>query len=258
MARNQAERALLFLCAWVAVAAVLHLAGCGGARPSRETQPPPVSDGKTRPYKVLGKWYRPITDASGFVEYGKASWYGRPFHGRRTANGETYDMYGLSAAHKILPLGTFVRVRNLENDRELDVRINDRGPFVQGRVIDLSYGAARKLGVAEKGLAEVRLTALGTPSRPEKSGAPPVYVPVDFRKGNFTFQVGAFREIDNARRLREKLERTYRNAHIVTYDSGAGVFYRVRVGRFSTLDLAEARRHLLEADGYPNLFIVAE
>ncbi len=94
------------------------------------------------------------------VQSGKASWYGEPFHGRLTANGETYDMYKISAAHKTLRLGTWVRVENLENERVLDIRLNDRGPFVKGRIIDLSFGAAKKLGMIKAGVVDVKLIAI--------------------------------------------------------------------------------------------------
>ncbi|MCP3955350.1 MAG: septal ring lytic transglycosylase RlpA family protein, partial [Desulfobacterales bacterium] len=145
-------------------------------------------------YKVMGKWYHPVAQADGFTQRGKASWYGKKFHGRKTANGERYDMYGLSAAHKTLPLGTWVRVNNRDNGRTLDVRINDRGPFVQGRIIDLSYGASKKLGVVGPGTANVTVTALGsrvTTAQPATS-KPARYRPVDWSRGRFTFQVGAF------------------------------------------------------------------
>ena len=101
-----------------------------------------------KPYKVLGKWYRPLAHAQGFCQQGIASWYGKDFHGKPTATGETYNMYGISAAHKILPMGTIVRVRNLKNGRILDMRINDRGPFIPGRIIDLSQGAPNIWGLS--------------------------------------------------------------------------------------------------------------
>lgn len=117
-------------------------------------------DPKTGPYSVMGKTYWPVQSAMGFREEGFASWYGIDFHGKKTATGETYDMFSISAAHKTLPLGTKVRVTNLENGRELELTINDRGPFVDGRVIDLSYASARLLGMADNGLARVRVTGL--------------------------------------------------------------------------------------------------
>jgi len=126
------------------------------ARPVYRTQPGQV-DPKIQPYSVMGKTYWPVQSAMGFRQEGLASWYGIDFHGKKTATGETYDMFSISAAHKTLPLGTKVRVTNLDNGRELELVVNDRGPFVDGRVIDLSYASARLLGMADNGVAHVRV-----------------------------------------------------------------------------------------------------
>ncbi|SNR77417.1 rare lipoprotein A [Humidesulfovibrio mexicanus] len=115
------------------------------------------TDPKIKPYSVMGKTYWPVQSGLGFREEGFASWYGIDFHGKKTATGEVYDMFSISAAHKTLPLGTKVRVTNLENGRELELVVNDRGPFVDGRIIDLSYASARLLGMADNGLARVRV-----------------------------------------------------------------------------------------------------
>ncbi|MBI5518784.1 MAG: septal ring lytic transglycosylase RlpA family protein [Desulfovibrio sp.] len=117
-------------------------------------------DPKIQPYSVMGKTYWPVQSGMGFKEEGYASWYGIDFHGKKTATGETYDMFSVSAAHKTLPLGTKVRVTNLENGRELELVVNDRGPFVDGRIIDLSYASARLLGMADNGLARVRVVGV--------------------------------------------------------------------------------------------------
>jgi len=205
----------------------------------------------------MGEWYTPLADARGFQQEGVASWYGEKFHGRKTSNGEIYDMYGISAAHKTLPLGTYVRVYHLENGRTLDVRINDRGPFVRGRIIDLSYGAARKLGVVGPGTAPVKIVALGTPA-PGSSQAHPAYLPADYYSGSFTFQVGAFTDKSNAERLSAELGRQYENAHITRHDAGAQTFYRVRVGRCATLKAADEYEKRLMAQGFRDVFTVAE
>ncbi len=113
-----------------------------------------------RPYVIEGQTYCPISSAEGYEETGLASWYGDPFHGRKTANGETYDMYGVTAAHKTLPMNTMLLVKNLTNGKTTTVRINDRGPFVDGRIIDLSYTTAKKLGVVQHGTEKVQLIAL--------------------------------------------------------------------------------------------------
>ncbi len=148
---------------------MLSLNGCASQRTSTSTgtlsgsvppAPATLPAGYARSYVVFGKRYYVLQSASGFSEQGIASWYGPKFHGRKTANGETYNMHGMSAAHKNLPLGSWVRVTNLNNQRNLDVRINDRGPFVENRVIDLSYAAAKALDVVGPGTAPVRVVAL--------------------------------------------------------------------------------------------------
>ncbi len=117
--------------------------------------------GNKSPYTVLGKTYTVLPDSKGFVEQGIASWYGNKFHGRKTSNGEIYSMYGMTAAHKNLPIPSYVRVTNLDNGRQVVVRVNDRGPFHEGRVIDLTYAAASKLGFVKLGTAPVRVEAVG-------------------------------------------------------------------------------------------------
>jgi rare lipoprotein A len=207
----------------------------------------------------MGKWYHPLPHSRGFSQKGLASWYGKKFHGRKTSSGETYNMYGVSAAHKTLPLGTYVRVRNLKNYAKIDVRINDRGPFVRGRIIDLSYGAAKKLGVVGPGTAPVEITALGRPMAVKNSTmATPAYVPVDFYSGNFTIQVGAFSNVDNAAKLKLKLGRIYENAHIVTDRHTKNAPFKVRVGTCSTLDQATIYETRLMQNGFPDAFIIAE
>jgi rare lipoprotein A len=234
----------------------LLLQACGGS--SYYERPQPAPEGYPRPYRVNGQWYQPLPHARDFVQQGIASWYGEDFHGRRTSNGETYDMYAVTAAHKTLPLGTFVRVRNLENGRSVDVRINDRGPFVRGRIIDLSYAAAKQIGLVGPGTARVEIMALGAPAPSQAGGQQPQYVPIDYYSGNFTFQVGAFTERPNADRLIQKLDQLYKNAHLTSYFDGRRTFYRVRVGLATTLDQALHYEQDLIANGYPDTFIVAE
>ncbi|MDP4978656.1 MAG: septal ring lytic transglycosylase RlpA family protein, partial [Desulfobacterales bacterium] len=213
---------------------------------------------QSKPYQIDGVWYYPQADANGFRQSGLASWYGDPFHGRKTANGETYNMHGISAAHKTLPFNTVVNVRNLDNGRDIRVRINDRGPFVRNRVIDLSYGAARQIGLVGPGTARVELIALGAVTDANESvTANRTYAPVDYNSGKFTFQVGAFRDRGNAERLKLKLGSAYKNAHICTFDAGDGLYYRVRVGEFASLEEARKGEEILLRDGYPAL-VVAE
>ena len=239
---------------WILILIVLATAyGCsalGTAQPTREKSP--------RPYKVDGKWYQPRSHAHGFRQKGIASWYGKKFHGRKTANGEVYDMYGISAAHKTLPFNTVVRVHNLDNGKEMEVRINDRGPFVRGRIIDLSYGAARQVGLVGPGTARVKIVALGAVDGPQDlQKRKRAYTPVEYDQGVFTFQVGAFRDKNNAEKLRAKLDGRYQNAHITEYESPDGRFYRVRVGRFTTLEQARRGEEILIREGFQP-FIVAE
>ena len=157
-------------------------------------------------------------------EEGLASWYGHPYHGRHSASGEIYDMYAMTAAHRTLPFGTQVRVHDLENGRDVDVRINDRGPFVEGRIIDLSYAAAQSMGMP--GLARVRLEILGLGSTTEPA--------------IFAVQVGAFRDPANADRLKALIEANYGPVVILSFDRGDGIFYRVRVGHESSEEAALA------------------
>ena len=222
------------------------------------SEPPPQQPASyPKPYKVFGKWYQPLPDAKDFRQRGIASWYGKDFHGKKTSNGEIYNMYAMTAAHKTLPLGTYVRVHNLENNREIDVRVNDRGPFVRGRIIDLSYTAAKKLGLMGPGTAKVEIVALGTPATTD-GGTGRTFVQGDYFSGNFTFQVGAFVNRENAERLKRNLDEHYKNAHITRYDRGDKIFYRVRVGAFKTLEDAVLNEAILIQDGYPDAFMVAE
>jgi rare lipoprotein A len=234
------------------VALLFFVNGCATSEP-----PPQQPADYPKPYKVFGKWYQPLPDSKGFHQRGIASWYGKAFHGKKTSNGETYDMYAMTAAHKTLPLGTYVRVHNLENNRELEVRINDRGPFVRGRIIDLSFTAAKELGLVGPGTAKVEIVALGTPAASD-DGTSRTYVQGDYYSGNFTFQVGAFANRENAERLKHKLDEQYKNAHITRYDRGDKIFYRVRVGAFKTLEDAILNEANFIQDGYPDGFMVAE
>jgi rare lipoprotein A len=167
--------------------------------------------GNRSPYEVLGKTYRVLDSAKGFRERGLASWYGTKFNGRNTSSGEPYDICAFTAAHKTLPLPSYVRVTNLDNGRSLVVRVNDRGPFHSGRVMDLSYAAAVRLGVDRTGTARVQIEAVGpgdaAPPPPAVAQAAPAPTPLaGSGDGDVTLQVGSFAEKDNARRLADRLE----------------------------------------------------
>ena len=216
---------------------------------------PPTPKGYPKPYRVGGTWYKPMPHARDFSQQGIASWYGKKFHGRKTSSGEVYNMYAMTAAHKTLPLGTWVRVRRLDGGKQIVVRVNDRGPFVHGRIIDLSYAAAKEMDMVGAGTARVEIVALGERHQTASGDA---FVPMDYYNGAFTFQVGAFSSRANAERLRSKLDKAFTNAHVTRYDRGDAVFYRVRVGRCDDLETAAKYERHLASSGYPDAFIVAE
>lgn len=168
-----------------------------------------------------------------YRETGVSSWYGKDFHGRKTANGETYDMYGLSAAHRTLPLGASIRVTNLDNYKTVKVKVNDRGPFARNRVLDLSYGAAKELGFVAQGTTRVRIETV----EPIRDSA------------QFTVQAGAFVEEGNAKQLKQRLSRRFDSVSIVSSESNVGKFYRVRVGSYSSEEKAELVASKLTLEG---------
>ncbi|MBW1667462.1 MAG: septal ring lytic transglycosylase RlpA family protein [Deltaproteobacteria bacterium] len=206
-----------------------------------------------------GSKYYPLPDPYSFVQYGRASWYGRKFHGRLTASGEVYNMHALTAAHKTLPLGTVVRVVNLTNGKSAVVRVNDRGPFVKNRIIDLSYAAAKKIGLVGPGVAEVKITGLGKQVGLTRSGGtltPLVAVP-NFTQGVFAIQVGAFLEKGNALHLAERLRAIYDYVDVSIYiDESRTKLYRVRVSRAKSLTSAAQIEQKLEDMGFEDAFIV--
>ena len=165
-----------------------------------------------------------------YRETGLASWYGEDFHGRKTANGEVYDMYAMTAAHRTLPFNTRVKVTNLDNRKKTEVRVNDRGPFIAGRIIDLSRSGAQELAMLGPGTARVMVEAVGFYSGAAQS-----------LEGVYTIQVGAFQERDNAYRFREELSKRHPRVHVVLWETNTKRFYRVRLGAFRTEE--EARRY---------------
>src|SRR4029077_14113258 len=173
---------------FLVLAAAIALAGCGHKKHARVTPPP---SGRRVP----------AVATPGDTETGIASWYGHPYHGRVAANGEVYDMEKLTAAHRTLPFNTWVRVYDLDNTKTVDVRIIDRGPFVDGRIIDLSHAAARDIEMIGPGVARVRIEVIRAPE-----GVPP---------GRFAVQVGAFRDRGNAERLRSRMEARYGAARLI-------------------------------------------
>jgi rare lipoprotein A len=226
---------------------------------TKSIAPTPSPKEKPKPYRVGNTWYQPVSDARGYKERGIASWYGKKFHGRKTSSGETYNMYAMTAAHKTLPLGTHVSVINLNNNKKATVHINDRGPFVRGRIIDLSYSAAKKLDMISSGTAPVEIVVLGVESSNLATDSRITQKPsVDFYSGNFTFQIGAFKNKDNAIRLKHKLDQKYPNVHITEYDTGQDILYRVRIGKVSSLEEAVNYENTLLQHGFRDVFIIAE
>ena len=254
-----------FISLFLLIVLCLSGIGCSKSIESKPHAPPSRTEaGKMpatqRPYTIMGRQYTPVATAHGFVQTGIASWYGKKFHGRKTANGEIYDMYAMTAAHKTLPMNTWVEVHNLGTGQKIRVRINDRGPFVTGRVIDLSYTGAKRINMLGPGTAKVRVTALGAATAYSKTTHDPVsFKQLDYWKGNFTVQVGAFQVKSNAWTFKEKLSKSYLNAHIVVHKDYRGTFYRVRIGRFSNLKDAERFSvTLVVDDGFDQAFAVAE
>ena len=225
----------------VLIAVALLSAGCGGKRPVA-SHPPTNTQPSAAPADSAGGATNPATPAAaaarpgkhsktppapapvGYSEEGNASWYGLPFNGRRASNGEIYDMNKLTAAHRTLPFETVVRVTNLNNGKTTTVRITDRGPFVDNRIIDLSQAAAREIESISPGVVPVRLEVLGN---------------IDVRTGFFTVQVGAFRERANAERLRQRLSASYSPIFIQQIEAAQNSFYRVRVGKISGEEAAQ-------------------
>ena len=193
--------------------------------------------GNRSPYTVLGKTYHVLDTEAGYSERGIASWYGEKFHGHKTSNGEVFDMYQASAAHKSLPIPSFLRVTNLDNNRSIVVRVNDRGPFHGNRLLDLSYAAALKLGYAERGTARVQLDAIIADGRVldrfpgGAEGSVIQSLTVGTRVDKY-IQVGAFSDLGRARELARKLRQLTSKPVIIrsVENQASGVLHRVRVG----------------------------
>lgn len=227
--------------------------------PSKRTPSSSAIPPTQRPYRIDGKTYYPLPSSHGFVQKGIASWYGTKFHGRKTSNGEVYNMYAQTAAHKTLPMNTKLLVENLENGKEMVVRINDRGPFVKGRIIDLSFACAQELGISQKGTARVRITALGE-AVTYAEGKKPIerFLPHDdFNAGDFYVQIGSFTNANNATNLKNKMIEWGKKAVIETFDDGDIRYYRVQVQAGNSLTYADRMERAMSASGFPGAFVVA-
>jgi len=203
----------------IVLVAIVTLAGCGHKKRARVTPP--------RAPRI------PVVVHLGDTQVGVASWYGHPYHGRAAANGEIYDMEKMTAAHRTLPFDTWVRVYDLDNNRAVEVRITDRGPFVDGRVIDLSHAAARQLEMIGPGIARVRIEVIRTP---------PIAA-----QGLFAVQVGAFRNRANAERLRSRMEGVYGSARLLQRAEDPSM-WRVLVGAEATEDAANRLAERIRQD----------
>ncbi|HET8577978.1 MAG TPA: septal ring lytic transglycosylase RlpA family protein [Methylomirabilota bacterium] len=186
----------------------------------------------------------PVPPRLGLEETGLASWYGNPYHGRHTASGEIYDMRDLTAAHRTLPMGTRLMVTNLDNGQAVEVRVNDRGPFVEGRILDLSYAAASVLGAIGRGVIPVRLRVIALAGAPVAASAP-----------GFSVQLGAFTTRARAEALRSAVSRDGVEAAIAETVVGGEAFYRVRVGIYPDRAAAQAAAQRLAARGYRALVV---
>jgi rare lipoprotein A len=207
--------------------------------------------GNTPEYEVLGRTYRVLPSSRNYRERGVASWYGKKFHGRLTSNREPYDMFAMTAAHKTLPLPTYVRVRNLSNNRSIIVRVNDRGPFAHNRLIDLSYGAALKLDIVKTGTSLVEVTAIDFDAHTDTQdfSAPD-------RDGSVYVQIGAFGSRDNAGRLQSRLQDAGIKDSFVYIDQERRDLFRVRIGPVRDVEYYDELTNRLETLGIRDQYLV--
>jgi rare lipoprotein A len=269
------------------------LAGCGGSKtledgPGSSRIPDMPGDAVPRPearsrygngrdlgkgpqYEVFEKTYRVMPSSTGYQERGVASWYGKKFHGNLTSNREVYDMYGMTAAHKTLPLPTYVQVRNLRNDKLIVVRVNDRGPFVHNRIIDLSYSAALKLDMIRDGTSLVEVTAISfdqygntqisgdRPTRASSPALPPAATAGVVESRQIFVQVGAFGDRENAaRRLAMLSQSGIAGAFIHEDSSNHPSLYRVRVGPVAGVSQYDRLVEDLEGLGINDPYLISE
>lgn len=227
--------------------------GCALRRPAPGAAKP-SEPATMRPYQINGRWYHPRDRQPGYAERGVASWYGAPFHGKRAASGEKYNMYALTAAHRTLPMNLYVKVTSEDTGKSVIVRINDRGPFVKGRVIDLSRAAAEEIGLYKVGTGQVRLEVLGY--EPKDPSQDTLEYPDDLTVGDFYVQVGAFKTASNAERLKAELSQQF-DVEIQQAETAIGLVQRVRVGPYNDLAKADKVKAYFEDNGYTDAFVIA-
>lgn len=208
------------------------------------------------PYVINNTTYYPLPDAAGYREKGIASWYGADFHGRATSNGESYNMHDMTAAHKTLPMNTMLLVKNLENGRETVVRVNDRGPFVRGRIIDLSYKAAKNLGMVNKGISRVQVVALADKKTISDSKRGKAHLP-NLQSGEYYVQIGSFKQKQNALNLQKRFTEAGHTTVIQKHYAPDKTYYRVHVYAGRQLAVARRAETALLNHGYRGAFVVA-
>ena len=223
---------------------------------------PLSTNGNPQSYTVLGRTYHVLRSSRGYDERGIASWYGTKFHGHTTSNGEIYSMYKMTAAHKTLPIPSYVQVTNLENGRKVIVRINDRGPFHPNRIIDLSYVAAKKLGIASNGTGLVEVRSIDPRNwHPERSVPTPVktrYRAPLSAENTLYIQAGAFASRYNAEQLKKKLDVLLPRQNVQMAYLASDKLYRVRVGPLPNVDAADKVAQTISNNGYPEPHVVIE
>ncbi len=232
------------------------------AIPDASPRNDPRSASGNKPYTVFGKMYYPLKDVNGYRERGIASWYGKKFHGKRTSSGEAYDMYTMTAAHKTLPLPSYVRVRNLNNGRSVTVRVNDRGPFLDNRLINLSYAAASRLGIVGSGTGIVEVVGINA-DQPDSGSmtaqAPAQAVAENPAQPRLYLQVGAFASRDNAENLRLQLERAeFTSVQVQVASQDQTALYRVRIGPLASVNASDSLAQRIAGYGIANAFVTVE
>ncbi len=216
--------------------------------------------GNPSSYIVMGKRYYVMDSAAGFTQRGLASWYGSKFHGKRTSSGEIYNMHAMTAAHKTLPIPVYVKVKNLSNGKTAVVLVNDRGPFVDDRIIDLSFAAATKLGVVGPGTAKVEIVTLNASGKSTRTTTRAIPLKSDQQRSARLFiQMGSFSSKDNALKLSNELKSKKESAIIINQVKTAqGIFFRVQVGPLLDLSEANSIQKRLKRKGYKNTRIIIE
>lgn len=264
----------LFACSGLAS----MLAACGGQSaylpPTGQSVISPERSARGNPavYEVFGERYYVMNTSDGFRENGIASWYGHDFHGKPTSSGEVYDMYELTAAHKTLPIPTWVEVTNLNNGKRVIVKVNDRGPFVDGRVIDLSLRAAEAIDMVDAGTAQVQVRALGTSSYAPSAGSlaasdssrgfsiiSDARADTPSATGSFYLQVGAYSDRNNAMRMADQLKSEgFGNSFVLTTGDGRDRMHRVRIGPLASESHVDRTRAELRGAGVHESTLILE